>query len=237
MGVPTKYEQFRAERARRLGQTESEGAVQLPESDLNSEAAAPEQEPSSGAEYADTKTTYTYVALSAESGSPDASLSLSDPSRMSRLLVYGGFALLESALLFVMRWFSLRQFPAWADWFWKTLSFDNLIWEKMMTYEQLITLTAYVFSFLAGGLLIFLVIKPVEKIVSVWKPLPNRWLAVFPLLLFVLIFTIGTALHWPAAGIAGWTESGTADWLCPFLSYLGGFLIWLMAGTSIAMKP
>lgn len=151
--------------------------------------------------------------------------------------VPAAWVLAECLLLFAMRWFALGQFQAWGNRFWRALSLDTLIWEHVISYEELVVVTGYLFSFLLGGLLVFLIIKPVEKLIAQSRGRHARWFVLAPVMLAAILCLSLTIAARPAANFAGWTARNVEVWLSPALSYLGGLCLWSLSRIGITMQP
>lgn len=92
-------------------------------------------------------------------------------------------------------------------------------------YANLVNIFSYILSFVLGGLLVFTVLKLVSKLALALKLFNYESLTLIPLALCLIVTFIGCL-----------ASKFNPQWFAPFLTYLGGLLMFFLSSFRLKLE-
>lgn len=126
-------------------------------------------------------------------------------------------ALLEIFDLFCLSLFANNKFTMYSESLLLKLQFNSLHFRSAI-YDDMLNMTTYIISFVAGGALAFIVIKLTGKIAKGTGLVNYESLSLLPVALLIITFLLGCFL-----------SGFSPRWLNPFLTYIGGVFLYFLS--------
>ncbi len=121
--------------------------------------------------------------------------------------------------LYAVSRLSVHLLGSWAENVLYVLRFDSVSL-RSVSFAQVCAILAYIFSFIFGGCITFVMLKLAGGIAVGCRLIKSSRSLIYLLTAFIVVFAFGTV-----AAFAGGTEYAQYQllkWLCPLLSYIGG---------------